>query len=139
VLLAALGASYAYGRLIDRRRGKDLLQLATIGNALTHFARPLIGSPIAIAALNVANEAATTGYVMAYTRGTFDNADLSGRRVTYIGINEGLANLGAALAAAILAVLVLFVSEARAMEYFFYIAAGVVLLIATARFPLYRK
>jgi MFS family permease len=139
VLFAALGASYAYGRLIDRRRGKDLLQLATIANALTHFARPLIGSPVAIAVLNVANEAATTGYAMAYTRGVFDNADLSGRRVTYIGINEGIANLGAALAAATLAVLVLFVSEARAMEYFFYIAAGVVLLIATARFPLYRK
>jgi MFS family permease len=139
VLFAALGASYAYGRLIDRRRGKDLLQLASIANALTHFARPLIGSPVGIAVLNIANEAATTGYGMAYTRGTFDNADLSGRRVIYIGINEAVANLGAAIGAALLALLVVFVSEARAMEYFFYIAAGVVLLIATARFPLYRK
>ncbi len=139
ILLSALVASYAYGRLIDRRHGKNLLQFASIANSVTHFMRPLIGSPIAIAGLNIANEAATTGYNMAFTRGVFDNADLSGRRVAYIGINEGLANLGAAIGGGLLSILVLFVNEGRAMEYFFYIAAAVVLLIATARFPLYRK
>jgi MFS family permease len=139
VLLSALGASYAYGRLIDRRRGKELLQIAAIVNSITHFLRPFIGTPVAIAGLNIANEAATAGYGMSYTRGNFDNADLSGRRTTYIGIMEALANLGAALAAVALAALTLIVSEARSMEYFFFIAAAVVLLIATARFPLYRR
>lgn len=139
VLLSALAASYAYGRLIDRRRGKELLQLAAIANAVTHFFRPFISTPIAVAGLNIANEAATAGYAMAYTRGKFDNADLSGRRATYIGVMEAIANFGAALAAGVVALLVTLFPEVRAMEYFFCIAAAVVLLIVTARFPLYQK
>jgi hypothetical protein len=89
--------------------------------------------------LNIANEAATAGYSMAYTRGNFDNADLSGRRTVYISVMEGIANMGAALAASVLALLVIVFQEVRAMEYFFFVAAAFVLLIATARFPLYRK
>jgi len=139
VLLAALAASYAYGRLIDKRRGRDLLLFAALANSITHFMRPFIGSPVAVAGLNIANEAATTGYSMAYTRGVFDNADLSGRRVTYIAIHESLANVGACIGALTLAGLVVFFGEIRAMHYFFFIAAAVVLLIATARFPLYKK
>lgn len=139
VLLAALAASYVYGRLIDRRRGKELLQIAAVANSVTHFMRPFIGSPVAVAGLNIANEAATAGYSMSYTRGNFDNADLSGARTTYIAVMEAISNVGAAIAAIILGLLVLIVHDTRAMEYFFYIAAGVVLLIATARFPLYKK
>lgn len=139
VLVAALGASYAFGRLIDNRRGRDLMQIAAIVNSLAHFARPFIGSPVAIAGLNVVNEAARTGYGMAYTRGVFDNADLSGRRVAYIGLTESITNFGATLSALVLAGLALMLTEVEAMEYYFYIAAGIVLLIATARFSLYRK
>ena len=139
ILFAALGASYAFGKLIDKNRGGDLMKLSSIVNSLSHLARPFIGNPVAIAGINVVNEAATTGYVMAYTRGNFDNADLSGQRTTYIGIIELLSNFGAAIAAVLLAVLVSLVSDARGMEYFFFIAAVVVLLVITARFPLYRK
>jgi len=139
ILFAALAASYAFGKLIDKRRGGDLMMIASVANSLSHLARPFIASPVGIAGLNVANETATTGYVMAYTRGSFDNADLSGARVTYLGVTEVIANFGAALAAATLALLVSFVSDERGMQYFFFITAAVVLLVATARFPLYRR
>ena len=139
VMLSALAASYAYGKLIDHRRGLELLQLSVIANSLTHLMRPFIGTPITIAGLNVANEAATTGYMMSFTRGNFDNADLSGHRITYVGIVEGLANLGAFAGTMVLVLLVMWVGDIRAMTYFFFVAAVVVLLIATARFPLYRK
>ncbi len=139
VLLAALAASYAYGRLIDRRKGRELLLFGAIANSITHFLRPFTTSTIGVAGLNIGNEAATAGYSMAYTRGNFDNADLSGQRTTYIGLMECLSALGASLAAGLLALLLLFFEDLRAMEYFFYIASAVVLLIATARFTLYRK
>jgi MFS family permease len=139
VLFAALGASYAYGKLIDKRRGKELLHIAIIADAFTHIIRPSVGMPISVAGLNVANEVATTGYVMAYTRGMFDSADLSGHRTTYLGVLEAIANAGAAIAALTAAVLVAFVGPETAFAYFFYVTAGVVLLILTARFPLYRK
>lgn len=138
VLVSALLSSYVYGRLIDGRRGRELLRIASLAKALTHVARPFTGNVVGAAGLNVANEAVTTGYVMAFTRGNFDNADLSGQRAAYIGVIELIANVGAAVAAGIVALLALAFAETKALEYFFYIAAAVVLLIATARFPLYR-
>lgn len=139
VLFAALGASYAYGRLIDRNKGRELLQFATIANSLTHLVRGFIGTPVGVAGLNIANEAATTGYTMAYTRGVFDNADLSSQRVTYLGLVEAQANLGAAVGGFILFFLSSAVADKQAIQLFFFIAAAAVLLLTTARFPLYRK
>ena len=139
VLFAALGASYAYGKLIDGKKGGDLLRIASVGNSLTHVMRAFIMTPIAVAGLNIANEAATTGYTMAYIRAIFDNADLSGKRVTYLGIVEVQSNLGAAIGGFLLFFLASMMGDKPSMHLFFFIAAAVVLLITTARFPLYRK
>jgi MFS family permease len=139
VLFAALGASYTYGKLIDGKKGKLLLRIASFGNSLTHFMRGFIVTPVAVAGLNVANEAATTGYTMAYTRGLFDNADLSGERVTYLGIIEVQSNLGAAIGGFVLFVLASMMDGYLSIHIFFFIAAAVVLLVAFAKFPLYRK
>jgi MFS family permease len=139
ILFAALAASYAYGKLIDRRRGGELLRISAVANSLVHFSRAFIVSPIGVAGLNVANEAATTGYTMAYTRGIFDNADLSGRRVTYLGMVEILSNLGAALGAVCLGLLVMWAGDVIGMQRLFFVAGVVLLLVATARFSLYRK
>jgi MFS family permease len=139
ILFAALGASYTFGKLIDRRRGRDLLHLASVFNALTHFMRPFVTTPIAVAGLNIANETATTGYTMAYNRGVYDNADLSGNRIAYLGVMEILSCVGAAVSAMVLVIILGFFGDVRAMEYQFVVTAGVVLLIGLARFPLYRK
>jgi MFS family permease len=139
VLFAALGASYTYGKLIDRKKGRELLRFASIGNSITHFMRGFTGTPIGVAGLNIANEAATTGYTMAYTRGVFDNADLSGERVTYLGLVEAQANLGASIGGFVLFFLSSAIVGKHALQVFFFIAAATVLLIATAKFPLYRK
>jgi MFS family permease len=139
VLFAALGASYAYGRLIDRKKGGELLRLASIGNALTHLMRGFIATPIGVAGLNIANETATTGYTMAYTRGIFDNADLSGERVTYLGLVEAQANFGASIGGFVLFFLSSVIIGKQAIQIFFFIAAAVVLFVISARFPLYRK
>lgn len=139
VVFAALAASYAYGKLIDKKKGGELLRISAIGNALTHLMRAFTTTPVAVAGLNIANEAATTGYSMAFTRGVFDNADLSGQRVTYLGVVEALANLGAAIGGFILFLLATFLEHKLSIHVFFFIAAAVVLLIAVARFPLYRK
>ncbi len=139
VLLAALVASYVYGKLIDARKGKDLMHIAVIADSFTHLTRPFIASPIAVAGLNAVNEVATTGYTMPYTRAIFDNADISGHRTTYIALVDLIANIGAAVAAFILAGFAYFAGELPALTNFFFISAGVVLLILTARFPLYKK
>lgn len=139
VLLAALAASYTYGKLIDRRRGGELLRAAVVANALVHLSRPFVTTPAIVAGVNIANEAATTGYTMAFTRGVFDTADLSGHRITYLACMEIMGDIGASIAGAVFLALVLAFGEAHGMRYFFFIAAPVVLLIAVPKFRLYQK
>lgn len=139
VIIAALAASYVYGKLIDSRRGGDLLRFSVFADALIHLVRPFANNVGIVAAVNVANEAATTGYSMAFTRGMFDTADLSGHRITYLACMEVTASFGAAVAGGLFALLLMVSSDQTAMQMFFYIAAGVVLIIAAPKFYLYRK
>jgi MFS family permease len=139
VIIAAIAASYAYGKLIDNKRGGELLKISIVANALVHMTRPLVGNLGIAAAVNVANEAATTGYMMAFTRGMFDTADISGHRITYLACMELTASFGAALAAGLFALSLLLWDDRMAMEIFFYIAAAAVFIIATPKFALYRR
>lgn len=139
VLLAALAASYVFGVLIDRRRGRELLRYSVIANSLVHATRPFVQTPVIVAEVNVMNEAASTGYAMAFTRGMFDTADLSGHRITYLGCIEVVANIGAALAGFIFFLFAGWFGDIQGMKLFFFVAAAVGLLIATPKFHLYRK
>lgn len=139
VFVAALVTSYMYGKIVDRKRGKQLMRAGVIANSLTHLMRPFTGNAVAVAGLNVANEMATTGYTLPYTRAVFDNADISGMRREYLGCVEALSNLGAGMAALTLALFAALAGEFSALTSFFFITAATALLVLTARFPLYRK
>jgi len=139
VLVATLISSYVYGKIIDSKHGSTLMKVSTVANALTHLMRPFITSPVLVAGANVANEVATTGYTMPYTRAIFDNADLSGHRATYIGLVDTLSNFGAFLAAGTLGLLVLAAGSTFALTNFFFVAGVVVLLVLTAHFSLYKR
>lgn len=138
-IIAAIAASYAYGKLIDNSKGGNLLKISVVANALVHLLRPFVNTPAAIVGTNIANEAATMGYNMAFTRGVFDTADLSGHRILYLCIGDAVANLGAVIACAILLLCNTFLGDIDGLKIFFFFAAGFVLLIGTARFSLYRK
>lgn len=139
VFIVAIIASYTYGRLIDRSKGRELMQTGAVALAITHVIRPFVQSPVTVAGMNAANELATTGFTLPYTRAVYDNADLSGARVTYLGIVEMLSNMGAAIGALALGFLASTFSEDLSLRTFFFITAAVVLLMLTARFPLYKK
>lgn len=139
VFLVAIFASYTYGKIIDRRRGRELMRIGVVANAATHLIRPFVVSPVTVAGLNAANELATTGYTLPYTRAVFDNADLSGSRTTYLGVLEVISNFGAGVGALLLATIALMGGDEFSLRSFFFITAGVVLLVLTARFPLYKS
>ena len=133
-------SAYAFGRLIDRRRGGDLLRIATIANALTHVFRAFVTTPTAVVGVNITNEVATTGYTMAFQRAVFDTADLSGRRIVYLLFVEIALNLGSTIACIVFAIFVFLAPTSTiAMQAFFFFAAAYVLLLMTGKFSLYRK
>lgn len=139
VFIVAIIGSYTYGTLIDRRKGGQLMRVATVANALTHVVRPFVSTPPIVASLNAAHELASTGYTLPYTRAVFDNADLSGARITYLAFVEIISSIGASVAAATMCALLLTLPQQTAFYSFFFITAGIVLLVLTARFPLYKK
>lgn len=138
VLLAALLSSYVYGILIDKRRGGELMKIMVAVNAFLHLARPYVQTPVSAALINATNEVATTGYAMSFIRGIFDTADLSGHRVTYLGCIALAMNLGMSIAAGVFLLFVTLFESELGMRLFFFVAAPVTLLIASAKFRLYR-
>lgn len=139
-IVTSLFSAYAFGRIIDWRHGGDLLKVATIANSMTHVFRAFVSTPSGVVATNITNEVATTGYSMAYLRGLFDIADdVPGYRIVYLMFVSMVMNFSSFLAASTLLVLLLVLPSATlAFQGFFIIAAVVVLLAMTARFPLYR-
>ena len=138
-LLAALAASYIYGKLIDGQRGRELLRFSVLLNAIVHLVRPFITSPVGVISNNIANETATTGYAMSFTRAMFDAADNSGNRISYMMGIELAFNIGATLAFGFLFGLLFMINDIDAMKLLFVVSAFVVLLIATPKFAMYRK
>lgn len=128
-----------YGRIVDRRRGQELLRYGVIANAMVHMVRPLVASPVAAGAVNVARETASTAYAMSFMRGMFDLADRSGHRIAYLLLIEVSLNLGSALMFLCAAVLLYFCGEQLGLYLSFIVIGGVTLLIGSARFPLYRR
>lgn len=139
VFIVAIIASYTYGKIIDKKQGNGLMKAGVIVSAVTHLVRPFTNTPIVAAGLNASHELGATAYSLPYTRAVFDNADRSGARITYLGFNEVFSNLGAGVAAFTLASLAMMLPEEMAMKTFFFVGAGVILLILTARFPLYKR
>ncbi|HRJ06027.1 MAG TPA: MFS transporter [Candidatus Saccharibacteria bacterium] len=132
-------ASYLFGRLIDHRQGRLLLKSMVFINAFTHLVRPTVSSGLGVVTTNAANDMATTGYTMAFTRGEFDTADVTGFRIVYLALMEAALNFGAFLAALCLAWACWTFQTQSALSLFYVLTAGAVLLIATPRFGLYRR
>ncbi len=139
-MIAALLAARAYGKLIDNKSGKYLLKYSVLAKSIVNLFRSFVGSPAGVVATNSASEISTTGFSMAFMRGMFDAADRSGHRLAYMYIIEIAVNLGAAICCGVFALL-LVASESPevAMKTHFIVGALAVLLIATPRFPMYRK
>ncbi len=138
-ILAAVAASYTYGKLIDKSKGGSLLNLSVLANAVVHAFRPFVSTAPSIVGINIANEVATMGYNMAFMRGVFDTADLSGHRILYLCLSDIVANVGAAIACIVLLACTIMLGDIEGLRVFFFFAAGFVLLIGTAHFRIYRK
>ena len=139
IILADVVFSYVYGVLIDRKRGGALLKFGLLADIVTHLSRPFAQTVFSAGTLNVANEAATTGYMMAFTRGMFDVADRTGHRTTYIGFVEMMQDMGASFAAFLTLIMVSIFGEVHGLRGFFFAAGAFMLIIFVARFPLYRR
>lgn len=137
-LIVGFIISRVYGRLIDKNRGGELLRYATTANAAVHLLRLTTATPAVALCINILNEIATIGQSMAFMRGMFDLADRSGYRISYLALMEAVTYIGAGVLYATAALSVSIFGEHTGLMVSFVAAAGMVLLVRTANFPLYR-
>lgn len=138
ILLVSLVSTHAYGKLIDKKAGGQLLFWTAFGNVVANVFRALVRTPAMAIGTNAAKEVMVTGYSMAFMRGIFDEADRSGRRVTYVGLSNLLLNIGSLFAALTLTGAVVLFSVLDGFTAFYFVAAAVVSFIMFAKFRLYR-
>lgn len=131
--------SHVFGKLIDKRKGYDLLRYSAIGNAIVHAIRPFAGTPLSAGLINAANETATTGYTMAFMRGMYDMSDRSGHRLAYLFYIEIAYNVGSGLLFAGSSILLLALGEVWGLTISFWLMVPLVFFMARPNFPLYRR
>lgn len=139
ILVVSLVSAYAYGKLIDKKAGGQLLVWTAIGSVVSNLFRVFVRTPIAAIGTNAAHEMMATGYSMAYTRGMMDTANQTGYRVFYVAMTQLTVNLGAGLAALVLAVIIALLGDSIGFSVFYAITSVVVIGIAFVRFSVYKK
>jgi len=138
-IIVAIIASITYGRIIDKSKGGELMTVGVISNALVHISRVFVATPASAVGVNIVNEVATTAQNMAFLRGMFDAADVSGHRIMYLIGIEIMNSLGATVACVIMILCAVFIGGVDGFRMFYVVAAVAILGVGTARFPLYRK
>ena len=129
-VVAALVAAKVYGMLIDRARGRQLLEVSVFLNSGLHLSRLFVASPVGVVAFNIANEAATAGYHMPYAKGILDTADQSEEdRVGYVAFSEFFSCLGVVVIMLIAALFVYLLGDVDGLRAQYVAAAVLTLLI----------
>lgn len=136
---AALISAYAFGKLIDRNRGKELLKWGVYFKAVTNFLRPAIVTPIGAASTSAVAEISSTAYSLAFMRGLYDTADRHSYRLNYLMLMAIASDSGAAVASFIAMLFFLIAAPTTAFATYFFLAAFVTLMIASPKFPLYKR
>lgn len=138
-VVVAILTSIWYGKTIDKNKGGNLLKIGVFSNSMVHISRIFSVTPFDALGVNIVNEAATTAQNMAFLRGMFDTADISGHRILYLVAVDTMNNLGATIACVVMLVCANLTGGVEGFRIFFGISAFAILFVATARFPIYRK
>lgn len=133
-IAATLLVTRLYGRIIDNKAGKALLNATSIFTAVTHLLRPAIKSLGGVTLVNITTEVAETGVILPFTKGFYDEADTVKDRISYIAMMESIMDACRASFWLVLVWLVMTFGEEQAMIASFSIAAAAALLVAVQRF-----
>lgn len=139
-LFSGLISAYVFGRIVDKKRGGELLKYSVFGTAALHLVRPFVQTPGTVVAMNISNEVTTTGYTMPFLKGLFDTADsLPGYRIIYVTVVVIGQSLGDTVGAGVLALGVFFLGDTEGFKLAYVALAPLTLLIAFHGFAVYKK
>lgn len=127
--------AYAIGKIVDKKKGRELLQISAVTDMVIQFFRPFVQSLPFAFAVNTAGESTAVSMRIAYQKGMYDAADdLPGNRIVYISIMETVGAIVKALVWTVLLAIGLLFSFEIAIVVGFVIAGLANLLTITERF-----
>ena len=132
-VVASAAGAYAFGRMIDRRRGAELLTSTVILKSIIHMVRPISVAPAGAVAAGLSSEMVSTGYAMAFMRAMFDRADDSPSRIVFMTHMEIAVNVGATAACLVFGLALLVGEMTIGFASVFIAAAFVQLLMLLSR------
>lgn len=132
-VLVSMLAAWFFGKIVDKKQGDTLFTAGVLGVTTVHLFRPFTGGPSGVLGVNMANETATSAYVLPWTRISFDIADTSGHRIAYFMMIGTMENIGAALACFLLAGIAWIFGAAVGLQLLFVIGAAVALNLLVVR------
>ena len=139
-VLAAILTAKVIGRVTDTTLARPLMRISTLLNAGTYAIRPFITNAGGVFAVNIVNEAVTTGYRMPFIKGMYSAADdLPGSRIVYISSLEAVASTVKAATWFFLALLATAIALKDVLLISFLIAAVASLGITYERFAVYNR
>ena len=140
--IVAILAAMVVGRIIDNKKGHNLLKYSVIANAIVHGLRLLATGLKSVILVNIINEPTTTAYRMAFMKGYYDSADdYPDYRIAYITLSENVMDFMRTTVWGVLGVAALYFPGAQknVVQAGFIIAAFASLLVLFQRFPALKK
>lgn len=125
-IIISLLAVRLYARLIDHNNGRTALRVSSVLNGLLHLVRVASNSFTSVLAINIANEAVTPGYRVAYFKGMYVAADgFEGHRIVYISIMEVVSSLVRSIFFAVASIVSYYISADRPFFAFIFIIGAI--------------
>lgn len=139
-VVAAIISARVIGYLSDTSVARSVLRVSAVINGLLYLVRPFVQSIWGVFAVNLANDAATTGYRMPFLKGVYTAADdLPGLRIVYLSSLEATGSIMKATVWFFLAI----VATALPFQWVMFVAFAIAGLasfgITSERFTVYNQ
>lgn len=138
--IAALITAYMIGKLIDKNKGRMLLNIGAYANAVVHVLRIFVTSIGQAFAINIANEPLTTMYRMPLLKGIYDASDsVPGYRIVYYMLTDMHSAIGNILFWLFIYIASLQLDNKLTLQLVFIIGAIMSLVITRQKFAALRS
>lgn len=141
-LSVSILAALVVGRLVDNKKGYELIKVGSIANSLIHVSRLFVTNITGVIFVNTMHDSASVASRMAYFKGFYDSTDdFPGYRIAYLTLSENAMDLMRSIvwAGLTIAVLVFSNNQQTVLKIGFLIAALCSLLVLFQRFKALEK
>lgn len=129
-----------FGKFIDHKKGKYLLNYGVIMDSTLHLIRPFISTTAGAVVVSTANEPITLAYKMPLVKGWYDQADsIEGFRIVYLTWSEMITGFVKGIYCLCLYIACSFFDPLDVLRYGFLLVAISGLFMLVQKFPALKK